>query len=69
MTNIVTNPAGKSSLHEMSADLEAVNEALETAHDYNLELEVVWSALRAVKNDPSLSIADAMAMGLNEWDL
>lgn len=46
-----------------------VNDALERASKYNLQNEVLGSAFIALKEDPSLSIADALNDGLCEWDV
>lgn len=50
-------------------ELEFTNEALIVAKDYNLESEVVWSALKAMKEHPEWSIEDALIHALVEWDI
>ena len=44
-----------------------ISEYLEVSREYNLEAEVVYFALNAMKKDRSLSIEEAMAYGFNEW--
>lgn len=44
-----------------------ISEYLEVSREYNLEAEVVYFALNAMKKDRSLSIEEAMANGFNEW--
>ena len=44
-----------------------ISEYLEVSREYNLEAEVVYFALNAMKKDRSLSIEEAMASGFNEW--
>lgn len=48
-------------------DLDFINICLNKASDYNLEAEVIWAALQAMKQDPSLSINEAMQAGMDEW--
>ena len=35
----------------------------------DLTVEVVWSAMRALQEDPLLTIAEACEVGLGEWDI
>ena len=51
------------STQELSAVLHILNEA----KMYNLEVEIVHSALKLMKGDSDLSIADALWIGRNEW--
>jgi hypothetical protein len=40
---------------------------LRTAESYGLGMEVIKEALLAMKNDPSLTVSEAMKMGYFEW--
>ncbi len=40
---------------------------LQEAKEYNLETEVVWSALETMKCNSKLTVVEAMQSGLNEW--
>ena len=51
------------STQELSAVLHILNEA----KMYNLEVEIVHSALKLLKNNSDLSITDALWIGRNEW--
>jgi len=48
-------------------DLRIINEALQEARNYGLEVEVIKSALNSMKTNPNQSTTDAMQSGLNEW--
>lgn len=48
-------------------DMNAVSEALISAGQFNLQVEVVHSALDAMKGNPTQTISDAIFSGLEEW--
>lgn len=48
-------------------ELTAVLHILNEAKKYNLEVEIIHSALKLMKNDNNLSVADALWTGRNEW--
>lgn len=50
-----------------SEDLQAVGISLEIARSHGLETEVVYTALKAMKEDTTLTIAQAITIGENEW--
>ena len=50
-----------------SWSIDAVEYALSQAKDYGLESEVVTYALKYIKEDPTLSIEEAINKGLEEW--
>ena len=52
---------------DLPAELSIVNEFLLEATQYGLQAEVVYWALKAMKEDPKLSIQTAMYYGLTEW--
>lgn len=52
---------------EAIKELSYVDHLLKLAEYHNLEAEMVTSALRAMKEDPSLSIEEAIALGYEEW--
>ena len=54
---------------EASEEIEDIGDSLNMAHRYGLEVEVIWSALRAMKECPHYTIGQAMAAGLFEWDI
>jgi hypothetical protein len=49
------------------SEMDAVATALEQSREEGLEVEVVTWALRYMKNDPSLTISEAITMGYYEW--
>ena len=48
-------------------DLKDIRYILDYAAEWSLDTEVVWSALKAMKEDPSLTIKEAINVGANEW--
>ncbi len=52
---------------DCSVDLQDVHTALTEASKYNLQNEVVWSALLGLKNNPNWTIAEAISYGYYEW--
>lgn len=54
-------------LDQTSIDMQQVDDCLDIAKEQGLEVEVVFWALRYMKQDPSLTIAAAINLGLQEW--
>ena len=46
---------------------ESISEALRGASEFDLQVEVVWFALKAVKENPQLTIEEAINIGFDEW--
>lgn len=49
------------------SEMDAVAIALEQSREEGLEVEVVTWALRYMKENPSLTISEAITMGYYEW--
>ena len=47
--------------------MSLIRSFLKDARDYGLETEVVMWAIKSMKEDPSISISQAMARGFYEW--
>jgi hypothetical protein len=47
--------------------MDAVATVLEHSCEEGLEVEVVTWALRYMKNDPTLTLSEAITMGYYEW--
>jgi hypothetical protein len=47
--------------------MQSVHDFLKSAKEWGLETEVVCWALQAMKNDPRLTLSQAMADGYYEW--
>jgi len=54
-------------MSEIVQDLEYIHSLLDESAEYGLTTEVVFSALQAMKNDPKLTIAEAIQIGYDEW--
>jgi len=52
---------------ETIKELSYVDHLLKLAEYHNLEAEVVVFALKAMKNNPSLTIEEAIDAGYEEW--
>lgn len=48
-------------------DLKDIRYILDYAAEWSLDTEVVWSALKAMKENPSLTIGEAINIGASEW--
>ena len=48
-------------------DFDIIKNALNESNKYGLTVEVVAWALQSMKADPTLSVGEAMALGLWEW--
>jgi len=49
------------------SEMSLVADCLKEAGEYGLEAEIVTWALKAMKQDPSLSISQAIEYGFYEW--
>jgi len=54
-------------MNEEPSPLEIVASYIEGAEKYGLVSEVVYFALRYMKNNPECSIEDAISYGFYEW--
>lgn len=48
-------------------ELKIIGNAIKNASGYGLEAEVVTFALKSMKENPQLSIVEAMIVGYEEW--
>jgi len=48
-------------------ELKIIGNAIKNASGYGLEAEVVTFALKSIKENPQLSIVEAIVMGYEEW--
>lgn len=48
-------------------EFEAIQNALKGASEFDLQVEVVWYALKAIKENPRLTIEEAIEIGFKEW--
>ena len=47
--------------------MEAISDLLDLALDYELELEVIYFALKYMKENSELSPVEAFQLGITEW--
>jgi hypothetical protein len=55
---------------ETLAELEeknVISNGLDAALEFGLEVEVIYQALRAMKEDPKLTPVEAFIIGVTEW--
>lgn len=50
-------------------DMEYINERLKDVTRYKITPEVIVWSLKAMKNNPELTIVEAFEMGCQEWDI
>lgn len=50
-------------------EMSSVGEALKLASKHKLEVEVITFAFKAIKDNPALTIEEALEVGLGEWDI
>jgi len=49
------------------SEFEAIQNALKGAAEFDLQIEVVWYALKAMKENSLLTIEEAITIGYEEW--
>lgn len=54
---------------KISDDMDVVQESLKEVYSEGFLTEVVFFALKAMKNNPSLTEIEALNVGREEWDL
>ena len=47
--------------------MEAIDKMLDTAIEFGLEVEVIYYSLKYMKENPSLSIIEAIVMAYEDW--
>lgn len=52
---------------KLLSEYEAVDTAIKSADEYGMQLEVIIWALRAMKENPLLTIEEAIQIGHDEW--
>lgn len=52
---------------EQKEQMEAIDQMLDTALEYGLEVEVIYHALEYMKENPTATPAQAFALGVAEW--
>ena len=50
-----------------STDMKVISVLLDEAMEHGLELEVIYSALKAMREDETVSPAQAFQIGMDEW--
>lgn len=48
-------------------EIELIDKMLDTAIEFGLEVEVIYWALNYMKQDPTVTPAQAFALGISEW--
>ena len=48
-------------------EMQAISDMLDTALEYGLEIEVIYHALKYMQEDPTVTPAQAFALGVTEW--
>jgi len=51
----------------INTDMKVISVLLDEAMEHGLELEVIYSALKAMREDETISPAQAFQIGMDEW--
>lgn len=54
-------------MNEVANEITAIGKLLDVAMEYGFEEEVIYYALRAMKQNPNLSPVEAFSIGVTEW--
>ncbi len=54
-------------MEEKNLELDAIGNMLDIALEYGLEVEVIYFALKKMKENPSLNPIEAFTLGVTEW--
>ena len=52
---------------ETIEEMQLIGDMLDSALDYGLEVEIIYWALKYMKENPTTSPAEAFALGVAEW--
>ena len=52
---------------EAAAEMQIIDQMLDSAIEFGLEVEVIYWALKYMKENPTISPAEAFALGVTEW--
>lgn len=55
------------SVENVEIELEALGKLLDTALEYGFELEVIYYALKTMKENPNLNPLEAFTLGVTEF--
>ena len=50
-------------------EVEAIGNALKAAAPYKLQCEIVWNALKNMQMNPKITVEEAMAGAMCDWDI
>ena len=53
-------------MEDVQKQMEAIDQMLDTAIEFGLEVEVVYYSLKYIKENPNVSPAEAFALGVAE---
>jgi predicted RNA methylase len=48
-------------------EMQAISDMLDTALEFGMEVEIIYHALKYIKENPSVTPAQAFALGATEW--
>ena len=51
----------------VNLQMDAISDAIEIASPFQLEIEVILWSMKALKENPELTIKEAIDIGLDEW--
>lgn len=54
-------------ISDTERDMFSINSAINSADFNDLNVEIIWSAMNTLKQQPELSIEQAIECGVSEW--
>jgi len=52
----------------LETELDSITQVLKYfGYEHGLSVEIIWSAMHAIKNNPQLTISEALNIGAEEW--
>jgi len=54
---------------DLTEIVDLVAQVMHESAEYDLQIEVIASAMQALRDNPGMDISVALQHGLNEWDI
>jgi hypothetical protein len=51
----------------LEIELDSITQVLKYGDEHGLSVEIIWSAMNAIKDNPKLAISEALNIGAGEW--
>jgi hypothetical protein len=51
----------------LEIELDSITQVLKYGDTHGLSVEIIWSTMHALKNNPKLTLSEALNIGAGEW--